>query len=137
MECDRNQISDVLVGNDDTTGVFSCITNHTFDHAALIDDGACDGVAVDLGGEFGRFFDGIVERDIELVGDHLGQLIRLRKVEVVDSCKVTDDHLSAKGPEGDNIGYAVFTVFIAYVVNHLVAAAHAEIHVEVRRGDAF
>ena len=126
-----------MVGNDDTAGVFTCVTNHTFDHAALIDDGASDGVTIDFGGELRRFFDGVIKRNVELVRDHLGQLVRFCEVEVVDSRKVADDHLGAEGPEGDDIGYTVLTIFIAHIVDHFVAAAHAEIYVKVGRGDTF
>ena len=102
----------------------------------LVVDGLGDFVALDFGGELGGFFDGVFEGDVELVGDHLGELVGLGEFDVVHAGEVADDHLRAEGAEGDDVGDAVFAVFVADVVDHFVAAAHAEIDVEVGRGDA-
>ena len=86
--------------------------------------------------EFGGFGDGVLEGDVELVGDHLREAVGLGEGEVVDAGDIADDHLGAEGAVGDDVGDAVVAVFLADVVDDLDAAAHAEVDVEVGRGDA-
>ena len=49
---------------------------------------------------------------------------------------VSHDHFGAEGAVGDDIGDAGVAVFLADVVDDLDAAAHAEVYIEVGRGDA-
>ena len=136
LEGHGDEIRDVLVGDDHTAGVLAGVSNHSLDDAALVVDRSGDGIFVHLGGQFGGFFHGILQRDVQLVGDHLGQLIGLGIFDLVDPGEVADDHLRAEGAEGDDVGDAVFPVFIADVGHHLIPPAHAEVDVEVGWRDA-
>ena len=46
LEGDRDQVGDVLVGDDHAAGVLAGIAHHAFDHAALLDDGLRDGLCL-------------------------------------------------------------------------------------------
>ena len=94
------------------------------------------GLRRELGAEFGGLGDGVVERDVELVGNHLGQAVGLGVGQVVDAGDVADDHLGAERAVGDDVGHAVVAVLPAHVIDHFAAAAHAEVDVEIGRGNA-
>ena len=94
------------------------------------------GIARELGAELGGLGDGVVERDVELVGDHLREAVGLGVGQVVHARDVADDHLGAERAVGDDVGHAVVAVLPAHVVDDLAAAAHAEVDVEIGRRDA-
>ena len=137
MQSHRNQIRNVLVGDDDAAGVLARIADHPFDHAALLNDNLCDGIVSYLSRKLWGLFDRIVERNVQLVGNHFCDFVGFGVFELIDSGEVTHNHLCAKRAEGDNVCDAVFAVFFTHIVYHLVAAAHAEIDVEVGRRDTF
>ncbi len=77
----------------------------------------------------------LLERDVELVGDHLGQPVGVGVGEVVDPRDVADHHLGAERAVGDDVGHAGVAVLAPHVVDHLAAPAHAKVDVEVGRGN--
>ena len=112
------------------------VANHALEHPALVDDLPGHGVAGDLAAEFRRLRDRVVERDVELVGDHLREAVGLGVRQAVHARDVADHHLGAERAVGDDVGDAVVAVFRPHVIDHLAAAAHAEIDVEVGRRNA-
>ena len=136
MERQRHEFVEGPVGDNDAGGVFAGVADHALEDAGLVEDFFGDGVAGDFVAQLGGFFNGVLERDVELVGDHLGETIGVGVGEVVDARDVADDHFGSEGAVGDDIGDAVFAVFFADVVDDLTAAAHAKVDVEVRRGNA-
>ena len=137
LEGDGDELSDRLVGDEDAAGVFACVADHAFDDFAVVEDLAGLGVAVVLGFEFGAAFEGVVEGDFGVVGDHFGKAVGFGVGEFEDAGEVSYDHFCAEGAEGDDVGDGVAAVFFADVVEDFVAAAFAEIDVEVGWGDAF
>jgi hypothetical protein len=94
------------------------------------------GLRLDLVAQLGGFGDGVVERDVELVGDHLRQAVGLGVGQVVHARDVADHHLGAERAVGDDVGDAGRCRISPHVVDDLAAAAHAEVDVEVGRRDA-
>jgi hypothetical protein len=78
---------------------------------------------------------GVFEGDIEVVRDHLGNAIGVGVLNVHYTGQVTHDHLCTELAVGDDVGDPVAAIFFADIVDDLVATAHAEIDVKVRRGD--
>ena len=70
-------------------------------------------------------------------GRHLfGQLIHLRVGEIQRPPHVPQDAPGGHGAEGDDLGHVVAAVLAVDVVDDLVPAAIAEVHVDIRHGDA-
>ena len=132
----RHEVVQRLVGDDNAGGVFAGVAHHAFEHEALVDDFFGDRVAVVFALQLGGFLERIFERDVQLVGDHLGQTIGLGEGQVVHAGDIAHHHLGPEGAVGDDVGHAGVAVFLAHVVDHLDAAAHAEIDVEVGRRHA-
>ena len=132
----RDDVREGAVGDDHTARVLAGITHHALDDAAGLDDAGGLRVDADLLAELVGFLQGVLERDVDVVGDELGEAVGLDERQVPDAGQVADDHLGAERAEGDDVGDAVLAVFLAHVADDLVAATHAEVDVEVGRGDA-
>ena len=112
------------------------VADHALDDAAGLDDAGGLRVDADLLAELVGFLQGVLKRDVDVVGDELGEAVGLDEREVADAGQVADDHLRAEGAEGDDVGDAVLAVLLADVADDLVATPHAEVDVEVGRGHA-
>ena len=117
--------------------MLTAITHHALDYPAGFDDASRRRVATDLGAQFIGFLQGVIERDVDVIGDELREAIGLDKGQVANAGQVADDHLGTECAEGDDVGDAVGAVFLADVVDDLVATAHAEVDIEVGCRDAF
>ena len=84
-----------------------------------------------------RIFDGLIEGDVELRGDHLRDAIDIGVGDVHGAANVFDSGFGGHGAEGDDLGNVVAAVFLRDVVDDLAAAVHAEIDIDIRHGDAF
>ena len=69
-------------------------------------------------------------------GDELGEAVDLAVGHLQDAADVADGGLGEKRAEGDDLGDAVAAVLLLDVGDHLLAAVHAEVDVEVRHRDA-
>ena len=95
------------------------------------------GVAIYLGLEFRGFIIGILQRDAELIGDHLRETVCFGEGEVVHARDITHDHFGTHGAVGDDVGDALIAVFLPHVVDDIDATSHAEIDIEIRRRYSF
>ena len=132
----RDDVGERAVGDDHAARVLAGVAHHALDDAAGLDDAGGLGVDADLFAELVGLLERVLERDVDVVGDELGEAVGLDERQVADAGEVADDHLGAERAEGDDVGDAVLAVFLAHVADDLVAAAHAEVDVEVGRGDA-
>src|SRR5918994_7334593 len=72
-----------------------------------------------------------------LVGDELGELVRVRVGVLVDTPRVPDRRLRADSPEGDDLGdVLVAAVLVRDVAHHLRAPRDREIYVHIWHVDA-
>src|ERR671912_1363747 len=72
-----------------------------------------------------------------LVGDELGEFVRVRVGILVDSSRVPDGRLRTDCPERDDLGdVLVATVLVRDVAHHLRAARDREVYVHIRHVDA-
>lgn len=134
---DGDDVRQWPVGDDHAARMLTAVAHHAFDDAAGLDDAGGGRVAADFGPQFVGLLERVFERDVDVVGDQLGQAIGFDERQVADAGEVADHHLGAEGAERDDVGDAVGAVLPAHVVDDLIAAAHAEVDVEVGRGDAF
>ena len=77
-----------------------------------------------------------IQRDVQLLGDHLGDLIRLRVGQVEDAGYVTDDTAGSHRTERNDLNDPVPPVLPNDIVDDLLSALEAEIHIDIRHGHA-
>ena len=133
----RDDVGQRTVRDDHTACVLTAVAHHPFDHAAGFDDAGGRRVTAHLRAELVRLLERVFERDVDVVGDQFREAVGFDERQVANAGEVADDHLGAEGAEGDDVGDAVGTILPADVVDDLVTAAHAEVDIEVGRGDAF
>ena len=83
-----------------------------------------------------RLFERVLEADVQGVRHQLGDLVDLGEGQVERPARISDHRLRAHGAEGDDLAHILAAVFFRYVVDHVDAATHAEIDVDIRKSDA-
>ena len=79
----------------------------------------------------------LVDRDIQLIRNHLRDRIDLCIRHIQHTADIADDTARRQCTECDDLYNAVFAVFSRYIVDDLRAAFEAEIHVDIRHGNSF
>ena len=78
-----------------------------------------------------------LEGDIELEGHKFGDTVHPAIAVAEHAPRVAHHRLRRHGAVGDDLRDAVAPVFVRDIVDHAIAAVHAEVDVEVRHRDAF
>ena len=81
-------------------------------------------------------FDGLLQGDIELGGDHFRDAIDVGVGDIHSATNVFNGGFGGHGAEGDDLRDVVAAVFLRNVVNDFAATVHAEIDVDVGHGHA-
>ena len=79
----------------------------------------------------------LVDRDIQLIRNHLRNRIDLCIRHIQHTADIADDTARRQCTECDDLYNAVLAVFSRYIVDDLRAAFEAEIHVDIRHGNSF
>src|SRR3954463_12302091 len=112
------------------------VTCYAFEGAGKVDQSLDLVLCVIEPLELGLFGQGIIERDPQLEGDELGDLVYETVAHPEYTAYVADHGLGGHCAVGDYLGNALTAVFDSYIVDDAVAAIHAEVDVEVRHGNA-
>ena len=83
-----------------------------------------------------RIGDGLLQRDVQLRRDHLGDAVDIGVRDVHGAAHVFDRRLRRHGAERDDLRDIVAAVFLRDVVDDFAAAIHAEIDVDIGHGHA-
>ncbi len=126
-----DQFLERAVGNDDPCGMGPHVADHALDDLARIHDLLGDRVLLVFGGELRAFGKGVLKRNVEVVRDHLGQLVRLRIRKITHPGHVSYHHLGPEGPKSNDVRHAVAPVLFSNVLDDFPSSAHAEIDVEI------
>ena len=133
---------DVLVdgpaGDDHSGGVGGGVAGHSLQGLGGVDEGV--NARVPLIGVPQRLGEpqGLVQRDVErprAAGDLLGHRVHIGIGHVHGPAHVPDGVAGGHGAEGDDLGHVVGAVLALDVLNDLLPAADAEIHIDVGHGD--
>ena len=119
---ERHDLGQRLAADDDPGGVGRGVPR---DPLELLGDGdqlVDPIVAGDQLAQLRRGLDRPLEADVQLVGDRLGDPVRLRVGEAHRPPHVADGGLGAQRPEGDDLRHPVVAVLAGDVCDHLVAA---------------
>ena len=117
--------------------MFTDVTHHTFELARHVPD--FGGLFIDLDEVAQDFFllVGFFQGHADFERDHLRQAVRQAVGLALHPRHVTDYSLGRHGTERDDLAYRIAAVFLGHVLDHAVAAVHAEVDVEVGHGDPF
>ena len=94
-------------------------------------------VAVDGRAKLARLLQRFFERNIDLVGNKLGELIDVTIRQVERPAHIFESGLGGHGSEGNDLRDVLAAVFLRDVIDHFAAPPHAEIDVDVGHGNAF
>lgn len=78
----------------------------------------------------------LVQRDVQLVGHELGDGVHIAVGDVERASDVADGAARRHGAEGDDLRHMVRAVFFRHIVDDLLPAHIAEIHVDIRHAHA-
>ena len=133
----EGQELDQRLGRDDDAGgvdrgVADLALDPLGDSQELGDLGVAVAKRLELGHGLERVGDGRVEGE----GDHLGDAVDLGQGHLEDAADVADGPPGGHGPEGDDLADVLLAVLLGHVLDHLLPAAAAEVHVDVGQADA-
>ena len=80
---------------------------------------------------------GILQGDVEGVGDLLGDLVGIGIGDIHDTGHIADDAAGRHGTEGDDLGHMVIAVLAADIIHHLAASGVTEVHIDIGHADTF
>ena len=85
-------------------------------------------------GQGRALLEGVVEGDVERVGDQLRDLVDVAERHAEHPADVPDHRLGLEHVEGDDLGHPVAAVPLDHVLDHLVAPVVGEVDVHVGHG---
>jgi len=88
-------------------------------------------------GQLGLLLHGLGQGHLGIVRDQLGYVVGLVEGDVQGPGHVLDDRLGLERAEGDDLAHPSRAVLGGDVIDDLLAALVAKVHVEVRHGNAF
>ena len=77
-------------------------------------------------GQFRRLLQGVVQRDVQRVGNQLGDFVGFGVRHVERAGGVADDGFGAHGAESDDLADIFASILVGDIVDHLAAAAHGK-----------
>src|SRR5579884_1283362 len=87
--------------------------------------------------QLGRLLKRLRQGNVQSVWYQLGNAVHFSKGHVERAPRISNDRFGAHRPEGDDLADVLAAVFLRDVVDDLAATPHAEVDVDIRKGDAF
>ena len=125
-----------LLGDHDACGVLRCMPDLALEVERDLDQLGHARVLLELS-QLRLLLHGFFQCDAQCVRHELGDLVHFGVGDVEHPADIADHALGEHGAVGDDLGHMVLAVFFGHVLQDLVAAVHAEIHVDIRHADAF
>ncbi len=131
---ERDVLHQRLVGDHDSGGVLAGVAGQTLEPLGRLPELGDLGPSLDRLGERRALADRVVQRDVQRVGDELGDLVHVPERHAQDAPDVPDDRLGLQHVEGDDLRHPVPPVPAHDVLDDLVAPVVGEVDVHVRHG---
>ena len=112
------------------------VAGHAFERTGDIDQAAGGFVPVIELLEGAREGESLVDSHVQSSRNLLGNLIRIGIADVEHAADVADGHSRRHRAEGNDLGNMVIAVEAVDIVNDFTAAVDAEVHIDIRHGDA-
>ena len=133
----RGELGQLRRRDHHATGVHAGIARQPFERPREIDEVLDLLVFLVETLELGLLFERIVERDAELEGNELGDLVDVAVAHAEHATHVAHHGLRRHGAVGDDLRHAFAAILLRHVFDDAVAPVHAEVDVEVRHRHAF
>ncbi|OQC27920.1 MAG: hypothetical protein BWX71_01111 [Deltaproteobacteria bacterium ADurb.Bin072] len=127
----------VFVRYDDPAGMDRGMPAQAFQGPGDLDEPAHHRIALHelLQPRFG--LDGLLESDVEVVRNELGNPVHIGIAHAEHPADVPDDGLGLHIAEGCDLAHVLGTVTVLHVLDDLIPAVLAEIHIDIRHAPAF
>ena len=132
----RDQFSERARRNYYAGRVHAGVAHHAFEFFCSLNQLANLAIFFHGLAELRGVFDGLIERDIELRGDHLRDAVDIGVRDVHGAAYIFDRGFRGHGAEGDDLRHIVAAIFLRDVVDDFAAPVHAEIDVDIGHGNA-
>ena len=123
-----------LVGDHDAGGVLASVAGETLEPLGRLPELGDLGPFLDRLGQGRALADGVVQGDVQRVGDELRDLVHVPERHAQHAPDVPDDRLRLQHVEGDDLRHSVPPVPSHDVVDDLVAPVVGKVDVHVRHG---
>ena len=120
-----------VVGDDHPGGVGGGVSGHPLHLAGQLHQLFDLGVGLHQFPQLPGPVDGLLQGDLQLLGDHLGHLIHQGVGDPQGPAHIPKSGPGGHSAKGDDLGHVVGAVLLHHVVDDLLAAVVAEVHVKV------
>ena len=134
---ERREVFEHRRRNHNAAGVLAGVARQPLERSGEIEQRAHLLVGVAQLAQLRLLFERSIEGDVELEGNEFGDTVHPPIAVAEHAPRVAHHRLSRHGAVGDDLRDAVAPVFVRDIVDHAIAAVHAEVDVEVRHRDAF
>ena len=128
---ERYEVYERLVADHHAGCVDAGVAVKALKHLGELHDAAQVGIDIAGRGELRVLGLGLGERDLRILGNHLGVLVRLAERDFEHAGDVADHGLGAESAERDDLRDALFAILLLDVLDGSLAAGLAEVDVEV------
>ena len=87
--------------------------------------------------EFRIHSQGLINGDIWLLRNHLGDDVYLGIRHIQNTAYITDYTAGSQRTKGNNLNHAVIAIFPSYIIDNFLSSFEAEVHIYIRHGHSF
>ena len=87
--------------------------------------------------EFRIHSQGLINGDIWLLWNHLGDGVYLGIRHVQNTAYITDHTAGCQSTKGNNLNHAIIAIFPPYIIDNFLSSFEAEVHINIRHGHSF
>ena len=132
----RDVFGQIAIGDDDTSGVHASVARKTFENLSILKKLFGFPLRRDRALQLRVFLNRCLERDVQLVWNHLRDAIGGLIAQSHDAADIAHDTFRLQFSKGDDLGDAALTVFLSNILEHFATARLAKIDINIRRRDA-
>ncbi|KAF5035124.1 hypothetical protein DSECCO2_588920 [anaerobic digester metagenome] len=133
---ERHVLGHGLVGDDHAGGVGGGVAGQAFQAARDVDEPGDARIGAHERLELGLELQRLVDGHLEVFGDELGDAVGLAEGHAERPAHVAHHALGLHGAEGGDLGHGIGAVVLGDVADDLMAAAFAEVHVDIGHAHA-
>ena len=125
-----------LAGNQHARGMGGGVAGHAFQRHGHVDQALHLGLFLIHAVQQGRELQRLLQRHAQVEGHGLGHRVGVLIAHAQHPAHVADDGLGRHGAEGDDLAHMIGAVLAGHIIDDLLTALVAEVHVDVGHGHA-
>ncbi len=131
----RHIVSYRVAGDKDARGMGARVAGHALQQQASVNQALHPRVAFIAIAQFAVYLQRALQRDVQFARNHLGDDVRLLVAVAQHPAYVPKHTAGGHGAKGNDLADMVVAVTAGHIVDDLLAALKAKVHVNVRHGD--